>query len=490
MSLTKITSTIDNTEQNTVNNEKGNNESLYNNTSNIDIIESTTHSDEKEDIPSIDEGSSIIDNTQRKINSDLKENTQNMSKSNSNIHNTEIITNRDVKENTKNIDKTSTNIEEQDKTTINTTNIYENTPKNNSDLKDETEQLINDTNKNTQHNIISSYNDKSTSVITTYHKDNIQLTTPAIKITEEITHYNKAWVILTSISQLIIYPSNFCFYIRFLNVKGFILTPRLKIYIEIMFIRLLRVLQNQEAICEKFNDSSENAIYLCEVQETITSSHIIKVLPVFYFEQQDVEILGISPLANVAINNLQNATNEFNNTNLTLYLLDKSIIQTKDKSLLFNITGIIKDPQPKFGKVDLVLKINVENEMNKFEDEIKCSIINIFNSNYTLNCEGKEGFLYDLEAAISFIGNEILIINFDDNINRKIKFNSLRSNLYFKNKNSKNGISPAAIVAIIIVSIFVIGLLILIHIYLRKIRNEKQKKDIIESSIINFNNKV
>ena len=142
----------------------------------------------------------------------------------------------------------------------------------------------------------------------------------------------------------------------------------------------MRVLQTQEVICTKIDNISESAIYLCDVQENITSSHIIKVFPEFYFEPQNVEIVGISPIANVTINNLQNTTNEFVNTNSTLNLLDKSIIKTNKKSLLFNITGMIKDPQPTFGKTDLVLIINVENETNKIEDEINCTIIDIKNS--------------------------------------------------------------------------------------------------------------
>ncbi len=43
-------------------------------------------------------------------------------------------------------------------------------------------------------------------------------------------------------------------------------------------------------------------------------------------------------------------------------------------------------------------------------------------SNYTLNCKGEKNILYDLQNAISIIDNDILIVNFDENVTSEIKF--------------------------------------------------------------------
>ena len=254
--------------------------------------------------------------------------------------------------------------------------------------------------------------------------------------------------------------------------------------VQLISNRLLRILQNHQANCEKMNDDLENVNYLCTVLEDISKVDSIKIDSNFNFKYQDVLIVGISPVAHAFMENVQNATGEFDKALLQsyIYILDHSIIYTNKKNYAFNITGIIDDQKFNFSNIDLTLKINVENK-DEMESDANCSFFNINGSNYSLNCIGEKNILYDFQSAISFFENDILIINFDENTTSKILFNS--SNSYRYRKIDTSGLSAGVIVAFVLILLIVL-IIAVILIKLRKKLFQKKSSNYQESSIVNL----
>ena len=180
-------------------------------------------------------------------------------------------------------------------------------------------------------------------------------------------------------------------------------------------------LQNKEATCQKADDNLESAAYLCNINADVSNVGAIKVAKEFNFKSQDINVIGISPVAQTLMENIQEAEGEYDNLlKSTIYVLDYSTVNTNNKNKKFNISGIIKEPKPIFDKINLTLIINVENDKNKIKVESKCTIIDINGSNYTLNCQGERNILYNLQNAVSFINNDSLVINFEQNAHVKL----------------------------------------------------------------------
>ena len=87
------------------------------------------------------------------------------------------------------------------------------------------------------------------------------------------------------------------------------------------------------------------------------------------------------------------------------------------------------------------MTVNIENE-NK-ETAINCNVIDINNNNYIIQCKVNENKNYTLQNGISIIGDEILLINFDNYDDSRISF-------YVKTESLDAG----PVLAIIIILIF------------------------------------
>ena len=239
------------------------------------------------------------------------------------------------------------------------------------------------------------------------------------------SHYNKM-------------DAYFSFYIYFGLLKGFIYSNDLKFPVQITYNTNLRLLQNYEANCSLKDKLNLKILYLCEVQIETQNINNIKIIPEFNFILQSPSVV-ISPIANIYINNIQDLENQLN-INSNLYILRNSKIN-KGGNKIFNISGIINEPLPIFQKVDLVLTVNIENE-NK-ETEINCNVIDINNINYIIQCKVNDNKNYTLQNGISIIGDEILLINFDNYDDSRISF-------YVKTES----LGAGPVLAIIIILIF------------------------------------
>jgi surface protein len=298
-------------------------------------------------------------------------------------------------------------------------------------------------------------------------------------------------VLLIGLSHIEILEKIVKFFIYF-NLNSITASSKtLQFPLELISRRVLRVLETQEAICELVDDEGRTGMcaYLCEVE--ITSNQAIKgikIINAFKFSSQNFTISsGISPLMEQHMDNILEIGNEFDFLlNSTLYTLENSKIGLGE-NLVFNISGIINDPKPKFGKVDLLLSVSAEYEGKNEVKQIECSIIDIIGNKYILNCTGMKNTKISLNNSFSFIEKEALFIQIDPNENGTILYNSddNKNNFSVRSINKKSGnIGVGAIIAIILACLAAVAVIIISYIYFKKRKNQPQPAP--ESTVANL----
>ena len=186
------------------------------------------------------------------------------------------------------------------------------------------------------------------------------------------------------------------------------------------------------------------------------------------------------------MNDLQNIPEIFDALiDSNLYILEHSKIEAS-KSLYFNISGIIEE-NPKIQKTNIKLMVSMKSENETLLSEINCTIIDIINNNYKFNCKGKNEEEFDLEKAVFFTNEDVILINFDNSSNTTTTINdddseTTYNKIYFS--KNKGELSAGAIVAIALALIFVIAGFIVAMIYLRK--GKPKGKNENSSSVVNL----
>ena len=321
----------------------------------------------------------------------------------------------------------------------------------------------------------------------TTQKENIETTNIQIKSTlikETYSPINEFTTIsLLGFSDFNQTPSSFSFYIYFITMINNIFSKIVTFPVIISYNRNIRVLKQVEANCTLDSIiSSKNYKFFCEVHEETKYNNSISISPDFKFLSQDnIHLIGISPIAYMFMNNLKLIDEKYNALlNKPIYILDNSTFYNNDP-LEFNISGIINGVQPKLENKNITIISNLKE--NKSEREIDCIINNINFNGYLLNCKTNESFHLDLQSAISFIDDdEILLFNFYNTSDFIIK-NKDNKKIYSKRffKNQTGGLSPGIIVALVIISIVAILSTIFVVYYFRR-KNEKIEN--VENSTI------
>ena len=179
-------------------------------------------------------------------------------------------------------------------------------------------------------------------------------------------------------------------------------------------------------------------------------------------------IVTFSPLAETYRNKLQEVGEIFDNLrNSTISILNSKLLE-KGKNE-FKISGTLIGEKQKFRKIDINLMVftNIQNE--KTEVLLNCSIIDVIDNNYTLNCEReKKDTNYDLQNAISFIGDELMILVFDEGVTSKITFENEIKYYRFGYSKKTGNLGAGSIIAIILVIIAVIAAVIITYKLLKK----------------------
>ena len=174
----------------------------------------------------------------------------------------------------------------------------------------------------------------------------------------------------------------------------------------------VRILKETKGNCTLNNIINSNYYqYLCEIHEDTSNIKSISLKPEFkFFPQNNINIVGISPLAYMLMNNLLLCDERYDIlSNATIYLMDNSAFELYDQSL-FNITGIINGTQPKLENKNLSLMSNFISEKPKLQTEIDCVINNISTDKYILNCKRNRTLEIDLQYSISFIDDSRILL--------------------------------------------------------------------------------
>ena len=324
-----------------------------------------------------------------------------------------------------------------------------------------------------------------TSIASTEARNNIKTTIVENKIetTTGITDYAPVNAIVVALSHFLKYNSYCSFYIHFLSINGFIFAPSL-----IMLVNLirnntnLRILENREANCDKVDDDTIKAAYLCKVVGDVSTATSIKIENEYNFAGQNVTVIGVSPIAHTLMENVQNANGDYDELlNSKIYVLDHSYITSYNKNKTFDITGIIDDQTEPLEKNDLILKVNTKKANEITESDLNCTIININGSYYSLNCQGESNILYDLQSSISSIDNDFLVVNFDQNTTSELIF----SNSYRFYNNNSGSLSAGAIVAIVLAILIASASVIILALVFRRRKKQKKEKT-VESTIVDL----
>ena len=271
--------------------------------------------------------------------------------------------------------------------------------------------------------------------------------------------------------------SSFTFYIYFVQIENIIITcpSSLRFTIMVIYNTYLRSLEEKEAKCYLNNSNIGSKIqYICEVEAITLNIKQIKIEQKFNFESsENINVIDSSPLYNLFKDNLLLIDKTYDQLLYgDVYILNNSTYYKYNKKE-FNISGFIRDPQPKFKKNDLILMINTnESTMNA-----TCMINNLTSIDYSLYCKVNESLEYDLKYATSIIdNNSILLINLESGFESEIIVDSQNKSLhrYFANTSKKNKSSIIAIVISIFMFI-VTAITVTLIIYFKK-KNKKIKQ--------------
>ena len=405
---------------------------------------------------------------------------------------TSIITNEhtvpktDVIYNVTDTEKDTTNLIESSLTKINISNSTLNT------IFTSTIPTINSQKTTLPSSISSIPNIKTTELIKVTIPSQINTTSiitnnQKIPTTNIYENTNTVQLILLAISNLEMSVSSFTFYIYFVQIENFIITypTSLKFTIMVIYNTYLRSLEEKEAKCYLNNSNIGSKIqYICEVEAITSNIKQIKIEQKIYFDSSEkIFVIGSSPLFNLFKDNLQLIDKAYNQLLYKeIYILNNSTYYKYSKKE-FNISGFIRDPQPKFKKNDLILMINT----NVSTLNATCIINNLTSNDYTLYCKVNESLEYDLKYATSIIdNNSILVINLESGFESEIIVDSQNKSLHRSNANTtkRNNSSIIAIVISIFMFIAIVITVILI-IYFKK-KNKKTKQEtlgVTESNI-------
>ena len=231
--------------------------------------------------------------------------------------------------------------------------------------------------------------------------------------------------------------------------------------------------------------------FFCETEIKISNIKNVKIIPEFNFGGQMITVVGMTPLARMYINNLQDIDDKYDNLeNYIVYILDHSIYN-KYSTYIYNITGIInQEPKSKLEGKNINLMINLKSE-DEISTESSCTIIKNNENSYTLNCQLRQNIDTDLQTAISFINEEeILLINFDGGYkggNNSPTTIDTPYKKYFLRKSPK-GLKSGEIVAIILPIVFVLAAVICLIMYFKNKKNHvKSESSIKTESKANLN---
>ena len=308
-------------------------------------------------------------------------------------------------------------------------------------------------------------------------------------------------IVFLGCSKFIMAPSYFTFTIHFIPLSNSLFSDTLTFILNIIYNTYLRRLENANAVCNKGESNSQMVNYDCRVEADTANIKQIKFEPEFTFSQGKVKIAGTSPLAKMSMNNLEKMDDKYSSllsSNPSIYILDNSSFYRYD-NYKFNISGTIsgeEKPSSISLNKDLSLMMNIENSENEEEitKEADCTVTNINNDKYTLDCTAKDKNTYNLQSAMSIIDDkDILLVNINKNGNNDDNGTILDpyieddvQNVKYHYKKS-GGIGAGAIVGIVLACVAALAAVITAILCLKKSPNSTTNIDSDVDNIRNIN---
>ena len=242
---------------------------------------------------------------------------------------------------------------------------------------------------------------------------------------------------------------------------------------------------NEEAKCIKVEPNNEifNKYY-CTVLAKTSNIDDIELSKNFNFKPKiTFKSFYYSSLANKSLANFQNVTNK-EYISPEIFILDNSTVY-KYNSTHFEIKGVIEESNPKFKEKAQLLIDNNLSKNDKFK-KINCSISNKKSNNYNLICLMNEKVQFSFQCSVVFTGDNIILINLENEM-EKITFDNSENSEEFhvqKNSKKKKNSSKIWIIIIIIVSIVVLFIVLLIIFFMVR---KKRKLYIQENTASEMN---
>ena len=308
-------------------------------------------------------------------------------------------------------------------------------------------------------------------------------------------------IVFLGCSKFIMAPSYFTFTIHFIPLSNSLFSDTLTFILNIIYNTYLRRLENANAVCNKGESNSQMVNYDCRVEADTANIKQIKFEHEFTFSQGKVKIAGTSPLAKMSMNNLEKMDDKYSSllsSNPSIYILDNSSFYRYD-NYKFNISGTIsgeEKPSSISLNKDLSLMMNIENSENEEEitKEADCTVTNINNDKYTLDCTAKDKNTYNLQSAMSIIDDkDILLVNINKNGNNDDNGTILDpyieddvQNVKYHYKKS-GGIGAGAIVGIVLACVAALAAVITAILCLKKSPNSTTNIDSDKVNIRNIN---
>ena len=227
----------------------------------------------------------------------------------------------------------------------------------------------------------------------------------------DMPNIETASVVLLGFSHFKMETSFFSFFMYLVRIKNMIYSKTFGFPLTITSNTNMRMLKEIKGNCTLNNIYNDNNYeFLCGTNEDTSNIKSIGVGPGFK-NLENIEIVGISPLAKMFMNNIQLVGDKFDMlSNCNIFVLDNSTCIKYGKNL-FNISGEIDGTQPVIKNDNLSLMINLQSE-DETQTEVDCIINNTLENNYELNCKSKQALDMDLQSALTFMdSNNILLIN-------------------------------------------------------------------------------
>ena len=216
----------------------------------------------------------------------------------------------------------------------------------------------------------------------------------------------------------------YSFFVNFALIRGNIYTTKLIVTIRIKYKVIIenksRNLEEKEEEssqidvknieCNKVDIKYENQVkYNCSFEGNEDEIENIQVDKNMTFDNQDVEMTAVTPVASLSLENLQKI-GENDSFDKKLFILDNCTLIEDNTNNNFNITGVLNEN--KFDYEALNLTVNSKPGEN---ENISCDVIKSGENKITLLCNPKEKVIGEFQGAFANLGEENLVVNFQSN---------------------------------------------------------------------------